>query len=140
MTDKAGVWIDHRKALIVTIGAGGEQTTRVVSKVEQHPQRGGDSAMHGDYEADQVPADNSRQRALTRELDIYYDTVIEAIKGFDSLLIIGPGEAKGELNKRLVKLKLSERVAAIETVDKMTEPQIVARVRAYFRVAAPRGR
>ena len=140
MTDKAGVWIDHRKALIVAIGAGGEQTTRVVSKVEQHPQRGGDSAMHGDYEADQVPADNSRQRALTRELDIYYDAVIEAIKGFDSLLIFGPGEAKGELNKRLVRLQLSERVAAVETVDKMTDPQIVAKVRAYFRVASPRVR
>ena len=32
------------------------------------------------------------------------------------------------------------KMPGFETVDKMTEPQIVARVRAHFRVAAPRGR
>lgn len=140
MTDKAGVWIDHRNALIVAIGPGGEQTTRVVSKVEKHPERGGDSPLRGSYDSDQVPADNSRQRALTGELDIYYDEVIEALRGFDSLLIFGPGEAKGELNRRLASMKLAERVTAVETADKMTDPQIVAKVRTYFGVAAPRTR
>ncbi len=135
MSDNAGVWIDHRKALIVAISPGGEQTTRVISRVEKHPERGGDSPLQGSYEAHQVPADNARQRALTRELDIYYDAVIEALRGFDSLLIFGPGEAKGELNKRLGRMRLSDRVTSVETADKMTDPQIVAKVRAYFGIA-----
>ena len=47
-------------------------------------------------------------------------------------LIFGPGEAKGELKKRLKKSKLDGRIARVETVDKMTDRQIAAKVREYF--------
>ena len=129
---KAGVWIDHRKALIVVVAPDGERTTLIISKVEKHPQRSGDSPLKGRYAADQVPADDSRQKALTGELNVYYDAVIAAARNAGSLLIFGPGEAKGELRKRLSKNKLGARIAAVETADKMTDRQIAAKVREYF--------
>ena len=132
MKDKAGVWIDHRKAVIVVVSSTGEHTALIVSNVEKHPERTGDSPLKGPYESRQVPADDSRQRALTGELNIYYDAVIAALRTAESLIIFGPGEAKGELKKRLVKNKLGGRVAAVETVDKMTDRQIAAKVREYF--------
>ena len=133
--DKAGVWIDHRKALIVVLSAPVERTALIVSEVEKHPERSGDSPLKGSYESAQVPADDSRQRALTEELNIYYDAVVAALGNAESIFIFGPGEAKGELKKRLVKSKLGARVAAVETVDKMTDRQIVAKVREYFAAA-----
>jgi hypothetical protein len=135
MKDKAGVWIDHRKALIVVVTPTGGHTALIISKVEKHLERSGDSPLKGRYESLQVPADDSRQRALTRELNIYYDAVIAALRNAESVLIFGPGEAKGELNKRLVKNKLGGRVAAVETVDKMTDRQIAAKVRERFSAA-----
>ena len=129
---KAGVWIDHRKALVVVATPAGERTTLIISKVEKHPQRSGDSPLKGRYAADQVPADDSRQKAYTGELNIYYDAVIAAVRHAESLVILGPGEAKGELRKRLVKNKLGGRVAAVETADKMTDRQIAAKVREHF--------
>jgi hypothetical protein len=50
----------------------------------------------------------------------------------DSILIFGPGEAKGELEKRLASKGLSGRVVGVETVDKMTDRQIAAKVRQRF--------
>jgi hypothetical protein len=47
-------------------------------------------------------------------------------------LIFGPGEAKGELQKRIKKNRLGGRIVGIETVDKMTSRQIAAKVRRYF--------
>lgn len=135
MQGNAGVWIDHRKALIVLVTPTGEHTAMVVSKVEKHPERSGDSPMKGRYESRQVPADDSRQRALTGELNIYYDAVIAAFRAAGSVLIFGPGEAKGELKRRLGTAKLAGRVAAVESADKMTDRQIAARVREYFSVA-----
>jgi hypothetical protein len=140
MNSKAGVWIDHRQSVIVTLTASGEQLTHIVSNVEKHLERGGDSPLKGPYEARQVPADDHRQRALTGELNIYYDAVIAALRDYENLLLFGPGEAKGELHKRLVGAKLGARVVAVETEDKMTDPQIIAKVRAYFGVGAPRTR
>jgi hypothetical protein len=138
MNDHAGVWIDHRKAVIVGLTPDGELTTLVLSKVEKHLQRGGDSRMKGRYEALQVPADDSRQRALTGELNIYYDAVIAVMRNYANLLLFGPGEAKDELNARLTKLKLGARIVAVDTEDKMTDRQIIAKVRTRFGVAAPR--
>jgi hypothetical protein len=138
MNDHAGVWIDHRKAVIVGLTPDGEVTTVILSRVEKHPERGGDSPMKGAYEARQVPADDSRQRALTGELNIYYDAVIAGLRDYGSLFLLGPGEAKTELQFRLIKSKLGARVVAVETADKMSDRQIVAKVRTHFGGAARR--
>ncbi len=138
LNENAGVWIDHRKAEIVGLTAEGETTTVILSKVEKHLERGGDSPMHGSYEAHQVPSDDRRQRALTGELNTYYDAVIATLRNYGKLLVFGPGEAKGELHARLMKANLGGRVAAVETEDRMSDHQIVAKVRAYFGSAAPR--
>jgi hypothetical protein len=129
---KAGIWIDHRKAVIIELTGDGESIKTIQSNVEKHPERGGDSPMKGSYEARQVPADDSRQRGLTGELNRYYDIVIQAMPDHDGILLFGPGEAKGEFHTRLSKIKPQAQVSAVETADKMTEPQMVAKVRAHF--------
>jgi hypothetical protein len=139
LKDSVGVWIDHRKAQVVALTADGEVTTVILSKVEKHPERGGDSPLQGSYEARQVPADDRRQRALTGELNAYYDAVIAVLRNYGKVLVFGPGEAKGELQARLLKMNLGGRVAAVQTEDRMTDRQVVAKVRAYFQVSAPRG-
>jgi hypothetical protein len=52
--------------------------------------------------------------------------------GAESILIFGPGEAKGELKERLERKNLGGSILGIETVDKMTDRQIAAKVRQYF--------
>ena len=138
VSGKAGVWIDHRNAVIVALSEGAEHTTRIASNVEKHLERGGDRPMKGRYEPLQVPADDSRQRALAGELNVYYDAVIAALRDYDRLLILGPGEAKGELHKRLEQAKLHTKVDAVQTADQMTDPQIAAMVRTHFGASAPR--
>jgi hypothetical protein len=132
MKSAVGLWIDHRKAVIVVITDEGEETKLIISKVEKQLRRSGDSPLKGPYEAQQVPLDDSRQREFTGQLNIYYDAVIACIREADSILIFGPGEAKGELRKRLVKNRLGGRIVGVETVDKMTDRQIAAKVRQHF--------
>jgi len=133
----AGVWIDHREARILGLTPDGQFASVILSNVEKHPERGGDSPMKGDYEARQVPADDRRQRALTGHLNVYYDAVIEALHEYGKLLVFGPGEANGEFHARLLKRNLGDRVAAVETEDRMTDPQIAAKVRKYFGRSEP---
>lgn len=46
---------------------------------------------------------------------------------------MGPGEAKKELEKEIRQAKnLAERLTSVETCDKMTPNQIMARVRSFF--------
>ena len=133
MKTKVGLWIDHRKAIVVAVTDKGEELALIISKVEKQPRRSGDSPLKGPYDPLQVPAADSRQRTLTGHLNIYYDAVIASIRDAEAILIFGPGDAKGELKKRLKRNNLGGRIAGIETVDKMTDRQIAAKVRKYFR-------
>ncbi len=51
----------------------------------------------------------------------------------DNILIFGPGEAAGELKKRLKRHKLRGSILGVEVAKRMTDPQIVARVRQFFK-------
>ncbi len=133
MRTKVGLWIDHRKALIVAVTDKGEEIKLIISKVEKQPGRSGGMRSAASYEPQQVPADDSRERKFTGHLNIYYNAVIACIRDAESILIFGPGEAKGELKKRLVRNKLGGRIVDIETIDRMTDRQIAAKVRQYFK-------
>ena len=51
----------------------------------------------------------------------------------EAFLIFGPGEAKLELKERLSRTKAcSGRTVDVETSDKLTDPQIVAKVKEHF--------
>jgi len=132
MRKKVGLWIDHRKAIIVAITDEGEEIELIISKVEKQLRRSGDSPLKGSYELQQVPAESSRQRTFTGHINIYYDAVIACIRDAESIMIFGPGEAKGELKTRLERNNLGGRIEEIETVDKMTDRQIAAKVREHF--------
>jgi hypothetical protein len=132
MKTRAGIWIDHRQAKIVTMTDGGETVRLIIAKAEKQLRRTGDSPLKGGYESQRVPADDSRQKALTMHLNIYYNAVIAAVRDAEAVLIFGPGEAKGELKKRLVRDRLGALIAGMETTGNMTDPQIAAKVRQYF--------
>ncbi len=133
MTTTAGLWIDHRKAVIVNVTAAGEHTLEIRSDVEKQPGRFAGVRSTTPYESRLVKADDTRERKFTGDLNQYYDEVVAAIRDIDSILIFGPGEAKGELKKRLEHASLGDHIIAMETSDKMTNPQVTAKVREYFR-------
>ena len=116
------VWIDHREARIVMIENDRETMSRIESGVGKHV-RFSDS-MGG--------AEDHYEKRFEEHLHKYYDAVVTRIGDAEAILILGPGEAKHELEKRLRDKGLGERIAAVETTDKMTDPQIAARARQRF--------
>lgn len=132
MVKKVGLWIDHKKAIILSITDKKEEMGMVLSNVEKQPRRSGDSPLKGKFESLQIQDSDARQRTFTEQLNVYYDTVIESIRDAESILIIGPGEAKIELKDRLERDNLDGHIVGIETVDKMTDRQIAAKIRKYF--------
>ncbi len=132
MKREVGLWIDHRQAVIVTVADKGEEIKLVRSNIEKQIQRAAGSRSGGSFESQAVPSNGRQQRKFTEHLNTYYNEVISCIRDAESILIFGPGEAKGELKKRLEREKLSGRIVGVETVDEMTDSQIAVKVRQYF--------
>jgi hypothetical protein len=132
MKARVGLWIDHGKAVVVALTDGGEQIRLVISQVGRQLRRTGDSPLKGPFEPLAVPESDVQERKLKAQLNLYYDAVIATIKDSAAILIFGPGEAKGELRKRLRRAGLERMVVGVEPADKMTDRQIAARVRKYY--------
>lgn len=128
----AGLWIDHRQAVIVIVADEGEDKRLIRSNMEKHTRFSGRPHARIPGGEQEVSAEDQRDRRFADHLNRYYDEVISQIRDAESILILGPGEAKVELEKRLAGEGLSERIAGIETVDKMTDRQIAAKVRQRF--------
>lgn len=117
-----GLWIDHKKAVVVFVAGKETELKLINSNLEEHHSHSG--AV--------MPADDVRQRQLTEHLSGFYEEVVSCLSGAESILILGPGEAKGELKKYLEKGNLSRRIVGMKTSDRMTDKQIVAVVRGHF--------
>lgn len=125
MSKQAGIWIDHKEAYVVFVDEGAE-AERMKSGMEKHVRYSGHAASQ------EGSADDQRDRQFAAHLGKYYDEVISHVRDADSILIFGPGEAKGELEKRLATEGMGARVVGVETVDKMTDHQIAAKVRQHY--------
>ena len=126
MKKQIGLWIDHRKAVIVIVTETGEELKKISSNMEKHVRFAGGTA------SEDGSTEDVRDRQFGNHLNSYYDEVIAVMGGADSIQIFGPGEAKGELEKRLERKGLKAHIFAIETVDKMTDRQISAKVREHL--------
>jgi stalled ribosome rescue protein Dom34 len=133
MKRETGLWIDHRQAVIVTLQDQEEEIEHISSGMGKHIRYSGASQSKNAVGSHDDAAEDMRDRRFDSHLSEYYDKVISHLRDADSILIIGPGEAKGELQKRLEGEALGGRIVGIETADKMTDGQIAAAVRQHFR-------
>jgi stalled ribosome rescue protein Dom34 len=126
MKSQVGIWIDHKDAYLVFVSEGAAEMQHTESGVGKHVR------FAGHHASEDGSADDQRDRQFAVHLGKYYDEVISHLHDAESILLFGPGEAKGELKKRLEAKHLGNRIVGVETVDKMTDHQITAKVRQHY--------
>ncbi len=127
----AVVWIDHREAHVMHISPDDiEVSIMHPGKPHQHlhHKRGADKG--GAVGSGRAPEDQN-----------FYHEVVEALKGAQEILIIGPASAKLNLVKHIHShdQQMVDKVVGVETVDHPSDAQVVAYARKYF-IAADRMR
>lgn len=132
MKNEVGLWVDHRKAVIVMLEDKKETVQIILSNMEKHTRFS--SGAHSDTPNDVngSTAEDIRDRQFDLHLNKFYSEIAFKIRETDSILIFGPGEAKVEFASYLKHEKLGDKIAAVDTVDKMTDRQISAKVHDYF--------
>jgi len=126
MSHDVGVWIDHKKAVIVSIESGKVTTSTLKSDIGSHPHYSGSQESGGE---------KKYEERHNQDLDRYFDRVIGQLGKPDALLLLGPGEAKLQLKERLgLSTVSSESIITVDSTDKLTDPQIVATVKDHFEI------
>lgn len=118
MNKQAGLWIDHRRAIIVTLTDGQEETKHI-----ENAESSNSNSSEGE---------DTRDRKTENQHHKYYDEVITYLGDASAIHIFGPGEAKGELEKRIEHAGHKDTIITVETTDKLTDNQIAAKAREHF--------
>lgn len=131
MTKQIGVWIDHKRAVILTVSEHSEDMQKIESGIE-HLRLRGVTRSRSPYSAQYQKGDDQLDKQYDGYLNKYYESVLARLRGADALLILGPGEAKMELKKRLERGKTCPPISGVFPADKMTDRQFAAKVRRHF--------
>jgi len=132
MKNEVGLWVDHRKAVIVTIENDNEIVNIILSTMEKHTRFSTGSHSDSPNDVNGSTAEDIRDRQFNLHLKKYYSDIAFSIRTADSIFLFGPGEAKVEFATYLKNEKLDNKITAVETVDKMTDRQISSKVHDYF--------
>ncbi len=118
-----GIWLDHRKAVVTTLHNNEERTEHIDSGLDRWHEAPGAS----------VPPDRQDNRRRN-EMHKFYGVVFSKIKDAQNIYLIGPGFAKKEFAKFLEEKSFSGHLTAVESSDKMTDGQIAAATRDFFKL------
>jgi peptide subunit release factor 1 (eRF1) len=120
-TRRVAIWIDHREAILVAfVGDDLAKQQELLSDAGPHTHGGGSSQHRFD----------AHRHEMLRH---FYEEVVDHLGPVDEILILGPGEAKHELCKRIEHHKgLKGRVKDVVSADKLTENELLKRVEDAF--------
>jgi hypothetical protein len=135
MEKLVGIWIDTKKAIIVSFeGHKEEKIIEIDSEVENnvHHNKAGDKGIFsGTHHSDSETKFDNREK---EQMNYYLKAVINQIKDSDYLYIFGPAETKIKLEHKIRDEKSlgTIKLKAVETADKMTLNEIVAKVKDFY--------
>jgi len=133
-TKNVGIWIDHKEAILVFVEDDQATVEHIESNAESHfrPSSGG-KASGSSAVAVSVAKEQKAEERRKHQYRNFYKQVIQQCGQPGALYIFGPGEAKLELAKEIEKLKSHQySILAVETSDKLTQNQLVQKVKAFF--------
>lgn len=135
MKRQTGIWIDSSKAIIVCLDGKKESITEIVSDIENkshHNREGNKGTFSGSHHSANETQLTNRKK---EQANFYIDSVIDYIKKSDELYVFGPAGAKTQLKKRIQEEQIitPDKLKGIDTSDKMTVNQIVAKVRDFYK-------
>ncbi len=134
MKRQTGIWIDSSKAIIVCLDGKKESITEIDSDIEnksQHHREGNKGTFSGGRHSSNEKQLTNRKKEQT---SCFMDAIIDYVKYSDELYILGPAKAKNDLKKRIQveQIITPDKLKGVDTADKMTINQIVAKVRNFY--------
>ena len=135
MKKKTGIWIDHKKAVIVSLNGEKEKITEIESTIENavyHEKEGHKGTFSGSHHGNNETKFDERKK---NHLNDFLKEVIAEVKETDELYVFGPAETKTKLEQKIYAEKTfdSSKLKSVETANSnMTSNQIVAMVKKFY--------
>lgn len=133
MKNNIGVWLDGTEAFVVKLidNSVKKINSDIENRVHHHGEGDKGSFVGGGHH---INNDKKFEERKHHEMHNYFKEVISELKDADDIYVFGPAEMKFHLKTEIEKDKhLINKLSSVEPADKLTEHQIVAAVKDYFK-------
>ena len=135
MKKKTGIWVDHKKAIIVSLNGEKENVIEIESNIENavyHDKEGNKGTFSGSHHGNSETKFDERKK---NQLNDFLKEVIAKIKETDELYVLGPAETKTKLEQKIYSEKSFDisKLKSVATADSnMSVNQIIAMVKKFY--------
>ena len=136
MGKNVGIWLDNEKAYIITLVNNNERVEKIESNVESRVRHNGEKKAYSRLGGMFINPQKKKTKRKKQQLKNYYNHILQKTRNANEIYIFGPADAKTNLKNTFQKEKnLKEKVKKVESSDKLTQNQMVAKVKKVFDVA-----
>jgi hypothetical protein len=135
MKKQVGIWMNTDKAVLVNLLDGKEDKVQTIeSEVESRPHNPRDEKPGAKTGSVLLDMDKKMTQRKIHQLHEYFEKVIHCITSdTGEIFLFGPANTKKHFEKELKKHPVyHDRKLDIEAADKMTQPQMIAKVKKHF--------
>lgn len=133
---QVGVWIDHSKAHLIGFKGGQVRLLETVESPFERVKRV-DGVDMSRFSPDPEHASNNeykKHHIVQNEINEYLRMMEQKLISFEDILLFGPGTMKERMKNRLREKKAFEgKWLSVERSDKLTENQLLAFVREFYK-------
>lgn len=135
---QVGVWIDHSKAHLIGFKSGQARLLETVESPYESVRRveGEGNNMTRFSSSPEYSSNNEykKHQIVQNEINEYMRIMEQKLVSFEDILLFGPGTMKERMKNRLREKKAFEgKWLSVEDSDKLTDNQLVAFVREFYK-------
>ena len=136
MEKNVGIWLDNEKAYIITLVDGNENVEKIESNVETRVRIEGETKSYSRLGGMFINPQKKKTKRKNHQLKDYFNLIIRKAKDANGIYIFGPADAKTSLKKVVQQERnLTRKLRRVDSSDRLTENQMIARVKEVFKVA-----
>ncbi len=133
MKKLTGIWIDHEKAIIITLDGGRHKLKTIESYIVTRDRIDGETKSYGRFGDQSLSQEKHKERRIKEQTSDFLKSLLSETKNVDELVLFGPANMKKELEKQILHdATLASKLKAVVSADSMTENQMVAWVKNFY--------
>lgn len=134
MEKQTGIWLDKEQAIIINLEAGNHSVKHLESNITTRERFRGEGKRFGKFGKQFLSLESKKRNMVKNQSGEYLKKIISEIESVDKVVLFGPAEMKNQLEKAILSdNRVSDKLISVESADNMTENQLVAWVKNYYK-------
>lgn len=134
MKNNIGIWIDTHKAVVIKFSNGEHTIKTIESHIDTKVRTPEESKKYGRFGGHYITYKKNWENEKLKQTNQFIKILLKEIEDCDAVVIFGPSIMKTIFEKEIKNnLTLIGKLAGVFDADSMTESQMVAWVKDYYK-------